>query len=101
LFGASFASALSPHGSQHHDHWRQDEDLPLAPQGRQMVEIRLPADHLLFGVILVSRGGTRLPVERRTHGSKSLALIPLQLHGSNNQVSMPLADFLAHLGFPP
>lgn len=97
--GVEHFSNTEQHGGQHHERWAHGEDLPLATVGRRRAVIPLGGDHKTFGVIVVSRGGTRVRPRTFECGGRRCMIIVVQKHGSRGRRDVTLSDLLEQAGY--
>jgi hypothetical protein len=96
--GVEHFSNVEVHGGQHHEQWASGEDLPLAAVGRRGAPLCMGKEHVTFGVIVVSRGGTRIrPQTFECSGHRRMVIV-VQKHGSRGGRSIELAELLEQVG---
>lgn len=96
--GVEHFSNVEAHGGEHHEQWASGEDLPLAAAGRRRAPVSLGKEHATFGVIVVSRGGTRIRPQTFECSGRRCMIIAVQKHGSRGARSLELAELLAQVG---
>lgn len=96
--GVEHFSNIELHGGQHHEQWANGDDLPVAAAGRRRAEIPLGRAHATFGVIVVSRGGTRVRPRTFECGGRQYMIIVVQKHGTRGGRTVELAEILEQAG---
>lgn len=84
----------NPHGEAHHEAWRSGSDLPAAPprgRGRPR-NLAVGAEHVVGGLVVVARGGTRLQSRWMTIAGRPVFVAVVQRHGANGVLPMTVEE---------
>jgi hypothetical protein len=87
------------HGDQHHERWRNSDDLPAYTDRRKEQRLSLAAEHHVFGIVVGRGVGTRkFPPTELSVGERIVPVLRVSTHKASEDEPMELASLLAQFG---